>query len=110
MIGLKENCKGKDLVSALNKHNNRQHNNSQRNIVDPGQERKFWGHWPKRQPAPENSKKKYSFLMCKMYSKNKKRVETSYRCIACPGFPPLCPECFQGYHPFLEQQEQDSLI
>ncbi|XP_062524652.1 piggyBac transposable element-derived protein 4-like isoform X1 [Bombyx mori] len=105
LIDLKENCKGKDLVLDLKKHNSRKHNNPQKNIF-ADQERKFWGHWPKRQPAPENSKKKYSFLMCKMCSKNKKRVETSYRCIGCPGLPPLCPECFQDYHQILEQQEQ----
>ncbi|XP_053613881.1 piggyBac transposable element-derived protein 4-like [Plodia interpunctella] len=106
LIDLKENCKGKDLLLTISKNNNRLHNNLQKNIVDPSQEPKFWGHWPRRQPAPENSKKKYSFLMCKMCSKNKKRVETSYRCIGCPGLPALCPECFQDYHQLLEQQAQ----
>jgi hypothetical protein len=112
MIGLRENCEGKDLVLALNsrKNNSRRYNNPQIEIVKPGEEQKFWGHWPKRQPAPENSKKKYSFLMCKMCSKNKKRVETSYRCIGCPVLPPLCPDCFQDYHQLLEQKEQESLV
>ncbi|CAG4933722.1 unnamed protein product [Parnassius apollo] len=58
------------------------------------------GYWPIRIAAHENSKKKYSFLNCRvcLSQEPKRRREISYRCSGCPKSSPLCPECFETWH------------
>lgn len=56
-------------------------------------------HCPEKIPLPnENYKRKTYFMNCRECLKQKKRIQTSWRCKGCDTHPALCPGCFEAFH------------
>lgn len=50
-------------------------------------------------PTPANWKRNAYYLLCQYCKKDKKKVNTRYRCKTCCNLPALCPApCFEKYH------------
>lgn len=89
---------GKQLQTPGNLHDNRR---SWRNSPNPQTvvDRAVQNHFPEKIPLPnENYKRKTYFMNCRECLRQKKRVQTSWRCKGCESNPPLCPGCFENYH------------